>query len=88
MNVNMDAEARASLRHFLSAALIFGASWNDGRDARTRALEAFDEWFALADSCPPSSDGLDEAAFLERMEHNVDIRNASVAGCPVSGGKR
>jgi len=41
----MDAEARASLRHFLSAALIFSKG-----DLHSRTLAAFDEWFALADS--------------------------------------
>jgi hypothetical protein len=50
MNVNMDAAARASLRHFLSAALIFGEG-----DAHSRTLAAFDEWFSLVDSRPVGS---------------------------------
>lgn len=46
----MNPSDRASLRHFLSAALIFGKGLNDSRDPRTRVLEAFDEWFALYDA--------------------------------------
>lgn len=55
MIVNMDAEARASLRHYLSAALIFPTDRPLG-DVDTkdriyeRTLAAYDEWFELADS--------------------------------------
>lgn len=42
---NMNAEARASLRHYLSAALMF-----DKGNAYDRTLAAFDEWFRLQDS--------------------------------------
>lgn len=53
MIVNMDAEARASLRHYLSAALIFPESLSveDTKDAvYERTLAAFDEWFTFVDS--------------------------------------
>lgn len=43
----MSKEDRASLRHFLSAAIIFG---NKETDVRTKTLNAFDEWFALGDA--------------------------------------
>lgn len=41
----LPAKDRASLRHFLSAALIFGKG-----SVHTRTLEAFDEWFSMMDS--------------------------------------
>ncbi|MDZ7920721.1 hypothetical protein [Rhodoferax sp.] len=57
--VNMDAEKKASLRHFLSAAMIFSTTWPKepvtaqqkahGDAMYARALAAFDEWFELQD---------------------------------------
>jgi hypothetical protein len=44
---------RASLRHFLSAALVFGRA----SDAHARTMAAFDEWFRLHDSTDGVSEG-------------------------------
>lgn len=45
----MTNEERASLRHFLSAALVFGREGS----AHERTMSAFDEWWRLYDSAPP-----------------------------------
>lgn len=83
VNANMDNEARASLRHFLSAALIFGKSLDDKRDARTRALEAFDEWFALhasAKEFPRLGVGTTEKAVREVGSWGLPTNDSPAAG--------
>ena len=62
----MDAEKKASLRHFLSAAMIFSPSWPKepvtaeqkahGDAMYARALTAFDEWFSLHKVHPQKSE--------------------------------
>lgn len=54
MIYNMPQEARESLRHFLSAAMVFkGIDGNP--DMHSRTLAAFDEWFALGDAVKPAA---------------------------------
>lgn len=49
----MSKEGRASLRHFLSAAIVFNGVGGGKVDVHTRTLAAFDEWFALDDADRP-----------------------------------
>jgi hypothetical protein len=57
---------RASLRHFLSAALVFG---REG-DAHARTMAAFDEWFRLHDG----------AGVLGGQQHTVGPDPSACAG--------
>lgn len=52
-NWTMSDEARESLRHYLSAAIIFSDAKTD---VRTRTLAAFDMWFGLALRATPVPD--------------------------------
>ena len=50
----MPQEARESLRHYLSAAILFPATDRDS-SVRARTLAAFDRWFALGDAVQPAA---------------------------------
>jgi len=79
--VNMDAEAQASLRHFLSAAMIFSPTWPKepaseqqkahGDAMHARALAAVDEWFLLHDGrAAPKLEG-------ERTGQHINVEKSS-----------
>jgi len=50
----MPQEARESLRHYLSAAILFPGTDRDS-SVRARTLAAFDRWFALGDAVRPAA---------------------------------
>jgi len=50
----MPQEARESLRHYLSAAILFPGADRDS-SVRARTVAAFDRWFALGDAVRPAA---------------------------------
>jgi hypothetical protein len=96
VSASMDTEARASLRHFLSAAMIFPTTWPKepvtaekkahGDAIRARTLDAFDEWFSLQDGrAQQAPEPVELRNELQKIGGLVDCGECRTQGCPAGG---